>query len=185
MAITFVGMLERTMGQPDRKTSPANGTVPLCPLLQGYRVAATDRAGIARARQAEDHLRVNRRTALLSRKHRELRARIARVICLALLLVLANSTSAWAMQLRAAPAAQGTQHCHDMTSHENAPARGHDHGAPCPCCDHGCACLFSGAATLPVLLVLPASIAQAGAPTLRRASPPTVPIAEQLRPPIA
>lgn len=173
------------MGQPDRKTSPANGTVPPRSLLQRYRDAATACVGIAPARQAEDHLRVNRRPALPQRKHRELRARVMRVICLALLLIVANSTSAWAMQLRAAPASQGTQHCHDMTSHEKAPASGHDHGAPCPCCDSGCVCLFSGAATVPMPLVLAASIAQAGAPPLRRATPPTVPITEQLRPPIA
>jgi hypothetical protein len=39
-------------------------------------------------------------------------------------------------------------------------------------------------ATLPALLVLPESIAQLRAPPLQRATPPTVPIAEQLRPPI-
>jgi len=174
------------MGQPDRKTSPANDTVPPRPLLQGYRDAAAACAGIAPARQAEDHLRVNRRLCLLSRKHRALRARVARAICLALLLIVANSTSAWAMQLRAPQPVQSAHHCHDMATPDTAPPRGHDHGTPsCPCCDHDCACLFSGAATLPALLVLPASIAQARAPTLRRVTPPTVPIAEQLRPPIA
>jgi hypothetical protein len=105
------------------------------------------------------------------------------VICLALLLILANSTSAWAMQLRAAPPAQSTHHCHDMTTPDTVPTR--DHGAPCPCCDHGCACLFSGVATLPMLLVLPATIAQLRVPPLPRSTPPAVPVAEQLRPPIA
>jgi hypothetical protein len=118
------------------------------------------------------------------------RRRLIRVLCLALMLVLANSFSAWAMPPVSGAGENGAanasaHHCGEPADSHTTPAHPHEHGgASCPCCSAGCFCLQAGAAPLPQFVIIRGA-PDASIPVHTGNAPPTPPVAEHLRPPIA
>ena len=108
-----------------------------------------------------------------------------RVFCLAALLIVASSVSAWTWAMPASVPAQQTSsaahHCHE-TSAPAAPIK--HHAGSCPCCDHGCSCLYSGAAPLPQFLAIRHPAPEATVPAFLSGVLPTPLLAQPLRPPI-
>lgn len=131
---------------------------------------------------AEDHGGVTVTIRSLSNKRRRrARARLWRVVFVAVTMLLANTLAPWSMALASTPAAHATaHHCHDAASAKK-PAQ----GSSCPCCDHGCQCLHTTAAPLPEFLVVPPLAPATAVANRDGAAAPTPPLAEQLRPPIA
>ena len=120
-----------------------------------------------------------------SRHSSGVRRRLARVLSLALMLVLSNAIPGWAMAM---PAGAATMHG-DAAAHpcHETPPRSTQirHGSACPCCVHGCFCLHGSAAPLPQLAVLRPSLPDAAILAGNWTVPPAPAVAEQLRPPIA
>lgn len=125
-------------------------------------------------------------------RHRHLRysasnrhGRFARVVFLALMLVLSNAVSAWAMAMPFAADA-GTANSDSHPCHETPGAAKHaPHGNPCPCCGQGCLCLHGSAASLPEFPVIRPLLLPARILVRNWSVPAAPPVAEHLRPPIA
>jgi hypothetical protein len=112
--------------------------------------------------------------------------RTLRALALSLVLVLANSLTAWAItqpQLAGAPRASAQHHCHEASPRSSA-ATEHN-AASCPCCGHGCFCLYAGAAPLPRFFVVRHLTPAVTLPLFDGIIPSNPLLAEHLRPPIA
>jgi hypothetical protein len=152
---------------------------------RSLRATAWQFAAFLRDRTAQRMIRRVRSPHFHPRHSSSVRRRLARVLYLALMLVLSNAIPGWAMAM---PAGTATTHAHAAANpcHETpAPPAHPQHGSSCPCCGHGCFCLHGSAAPLPEFSnlrpLLPATAIVAGNWTVS----PAPAIAKQLRPPIA